>query len=61
MIYILIFVLAQYQKPSLSNGIEFNTLEACRAAATEIQRQASTANDGLRVHVVMCAAKGVKP
>lgn len=61
MIYILIFVLSQYQKPSPGVAVEFNTLEACRAAASEIVRQARAADDGQRVHVLVCAAKGVKP
>lgn len=59
MIYILIFVLSQYQKPTAGQSVEFNSLAACQAAAAELSKEI-VHNSGFEAPVLFCAAKGEK-
>lgn len=64
MMYLLIFVwlTEPYQNASQSSVVaEFNTREACMAAADEVRRQSKVTKHGdSRVPLLMCAAKGIK-
>lgn len=60
MIYVLILMMANandYRSGVGGVAPEFNTIEACRAAAAEVVRQAKASS---HVLVVVCAAKGVQ-
>jgi hypothetical protein len=57
MTYILVVFLSIYSKPSSLVGIEFNSLEACQAAATEIRKQR---NSDTSIGILFCSAKGEK-
>lgn len=60
MIYVLIFVMVQFQRPGSSAVVEFNNIQACQAAAAELRTQVIGYGDGVRVPVLFCAAKGEK-
>lgn len=62
MIYILIvlwFGDSTYTAGKAALAVEFNSKQACQAAAAEIRRQSS--DYGRRVGTLVCAAKGGKP
>lgn len=60
MIYVLIFVMTQYQRAASVGSVEFNSNSACQAAASALYRQAARVDNGLRVDVAICAEKGEK-
>jgi hypothetical protein len=61
MIYTLIFVIRIIydQTPATSVATDFNSLEACQAAAAMVRKQVA-ADKELRMPVLFCAAKGEK-
>lgn len=59
MIYVLIFMLSQYQKPAVGSA-EFNSKEACQVAASQLYREANVSGHGASVIFASCMPKGTK-